>query len=74
MIRIYKKSNIRIGFTLVEMVIVIGIIVILAAALLTNVNDILNTGNRANKAVADASVKMGQNINDSERKLSEYNF
>ena len=29
MIRIYKKSNIRIGFTLVEMVIVIGIIVLL---------------------------------------------
>ena len=74
MIRKYKKSNIRIGFTLVEMVIVIGIIVILAAALLTNVNEILDTGNRANKAVADASDKMGANINDSERKLSEYYF
>ena len=74
MIRIYKKFNSRIGFTLVEMVIVIGIIVILASALLTNVVDILNTGNRANKAVADASDKMGQNINDSERKLSEYGF
>ena len=74
MIRIYKKSNFRIGFTLVEMVIVIGIIVILAAALLTNVNEILDTGNRANKAVADASDKMGANINDSERKLSEYYF
>ena len=56
------------------MVIVIGIIVILAAALLTNVNEILDTGNRANKAVADASDKMGANINDSERKLSEYYF
>ena len=31
MIRIYKKFNSRIGFTLVEMVIVIGIIVILFA-------------------------------------------
>lgn len=74
MIRIYKKFNSKIGFTLVEMVIVIGIIVILASALLTNVVDIMNTGNRANKAVADASDKMGHNINDSEKKLSEYGF
>ena len=43
MIRIYKKSNIRIGFTLVEMVIVIGIIVILAAALLIKWVQILTT-------------------------------
>lgn len=74
MIRIYKKFNSRIGFTLVEMVIVIGIIVILAAALLTNVADIMDTGNRANKAVADASDRIVTNINDSEKKLSEYNF
>ena len=62
------------AFTLLEMVIVVGIIVILAAALLTSVTDILDTGNKADSAVIEGAERIEQNINDSERKLSEYGF
>lgn len=74
MIRISKKHNSKFGFTLVEMVLVIAIIVILATALATNINDVINTGNKAEKAVADASDNLENNINDSERALSAYGF
>ncbi len=67
----YKSKR---AFTLLEMVIVIGIIVILATVLIYNINDIINAADAADQGVADASNQLGQAIDDSERQLSQYHF
>ena len=72
--KINKDCKSKRAFTLVEIVLVVGIIVILASALLLNVTDILNTTKNANNAVADASDELGQRIDDSEKQLSQYHF
>ena len=70
--KLNKKS--KRAFTLLEMVLVVAIIVILAAALIGNVFDILNTGHRADNAVKEGSERLENSINESEQKLSEYGF
>lgn len=72
--KINKDYKSKRAFTLLEMVIVIGIIVILATVLIYNVNDIINTADAADQGVADASDQLGQAIDDSERQLSLYHF
>lgn len=72
--KINKDYKSKRAFTLLEMVIVIGIIVILATVLIYNVNDIINAADAADQGVADASNQLGQAIDDSERQLSQYHF
>lgn len=72
--KINKDYKSKRAFTLLEMVIVIGIIVILASVLIFNINDIMNAANNADDAVADASDKLEERINDSEKLLSQYHF
>ena len=72
--KINKDCNSKRAFTLLEMVIVIGIIVILATVLIYNINDIINAADAADQGVADASNQLGQAIDDSERQLSQYHF
>lgn len=72
--KINKDYRSKRAFTLLEMVIVIAIIVILASVLIFNINDIINATNAADDAVADASDKLAQRIDDSEKQLSQYHF
>ncbi len=72
--KINKDYKSKRAFTLLEMVIVIGIIVILATVLIYNINDIINAADAADQGVADASNQLGQAIDDSERQLSQYHF
>lgn len=72
--KINKDYKSKRAFTLLEMVIVIGIIVILATVLIYNVNEIINAADSADEAVADASDQLGQAIDDSEKQLSQYHF
>lgn len=72
--KINKDYKSKRAFTLLEMVIVIAIIVILASVLIFNINDIMNAANNADDAVADASDKLEERINDSEKLLSQYHF
>lgn len=72
--KINKDYKSKRAFTLLEMVIVIGIIVILATVLIYNINDIINAADAADQGVADASDQLGQAIDDSERQLSQYHF
>lgn len=71
MIRLRKSKK---GFTLVELVMVVAIIVILAAALWLNSSDILQKSKDASEAV-DADVEsMHNSVIDSENKLAGYKF
>ena len=72
--KINKDYKSKRAFTLLERVIVIGIIVILATVLIYNINYIINAADAADQGVADASDQLGQAIDDSERQLSQYHF
>ena len=72
--RIGKRSGLKRAFTLVEMVLVVGIIVILATALFMGVTDLMNTANAADDAVAQGSQKLENNIELSEDQLENYSF
>ena len=52
--RTYKRSNSK-GFTLLEMVLVVAIIVILASSLIFAVSRYINAANKANQDVIDAT-------------------
>lgn len=72
--RISKLSrNIR-GFTLVEMLIVVGIIIILAGAVALGVNDVLNPAKHAKNSVSARKQAESQSIHASENKLRGYGF
>jgi len=62
------------AFTLVEIVLVIGIIVILAATVFMGIIDLMNTASNADNAVASGSIKLEENIRADENKLREYSF
>lgn len=72
--KIAKKNN-KHGFTLLEIVIVIAIIVMLASVLFINAIDIYNRShNRANQVTASAQV-VRTGIDASESKLAnDYHF
>lgn len=72
--KINKDYTSKRAFTLLEMVIVIAIIVILASVLIYNINDIIDAANHANEEVATGSDQLGQNIDASEKLLSQYHF
>ena len=72
--RISKQTrNIR-GFTLVEMLLVVGIIVILAGAVALGVNDVLNPAKKAQSSVRDRKTAQSKEIHSSEQKLAGYGF
>ena len=71
--RTYKRINSK-GFTLLEMVLVIAIIVILASALILGVSRYINAANKANQDVIDASSQIVQGVDDSEAMLAHYGF
>lgn len=72
--RISKQTKSMRGFSLVEMLIVIGIIVILAGALALGVNDVLNPAKKARNSVSNRAIQESQSIHQSEQKLAGYGF
>lgn len=73
MYKISKRHNAK-GFTLVEMILVVAVIIILATALMTGVSDWIDKANAANQAVIDQGAAVEQQINDSENMLANYSF
>ena len=72
--RISKQTKSMRGFSLVEMLIVIGIIIILAGALALGVNDVLNPAKKARNSVSIRAAQESQSIHQSEQKLANYGF
>ena len=72
--RLCKRNNSKYGFTLTEMVIVVGIIIILAAVVGVGVGDIVRTTRKSNDAVNESANSIRTNIHQSELLLSQYNF
>ena len=72
--KICKHSRNLRGFTLVEMLLVVGIIIILAGAVALGVNDMLNPARRAQSNVSIRKSAQSQSIHDSEIKLKGYGF
>ncbi len=72
--RLSKEFSSKRAFTLVEIVLVLGIIVILAAALFMGITDMIQTASDADDAVARGSSQLDRQITDSEQKLADYKF
>ena len=72
--RISKLNRNFRGFTLVEMLIVVGIIIILAGAVALGVGDILNPAKKAQSSVSARKQAEAQSIAASENKLKNYGF
>ncbi len=68
-----QRLNVR-GFTLVEMLIVVGIIIILAGAIALGVNDVLNPAKNARISVSNRVLSESKSISLSEAKLANYGF
>lgn len=72
--RINKRiQNLR-GFTLVEMLLVIGIIIILAGAVALGVSDTLDPARRAQENISAKAVAASQSIAGSELHLKNLGF
>lgn len=70
-----SKTGINLhGFTLVEMLLVIGIIVILAGAVALGVSDVLDPAKRAQNDVKNKAAQQSQSINASEVFLKNMGF
>ncbi len=72
--RVSKLSRNFRGFTLVEMLIVVGIIIILAGAVALGVSDILDPAKHAGSSVSLRKAAESQSIAQSENKLKNYGF
>ena len=72
--RISKLNKNFRGFTLVEMLLVIGIIIILAGAVALGVNDVLNPAKLVQSRVRAAKAEQAASVNQSEAKLRGYGF
>ncbi len=72
--RLSKEYSSKRAFTLVEIVLVLGIIVILAAALFMGISDMIQTASDADDAIARGSSQLDRQITDSEQKLASYKF
>ncbi len=68
-----SKKNFR-GFSLVEMLIVVGIIIILAGAIALGVNDVMNPAKRAQSSVKAEANKVSNSVSLSESVLAGYGF
>lgn len=72
--KISKRFGSKHAFTLVEIVLVIGIIVILAATVFMGITDLMNTASNADSAVTSGSDQLESNIRNKEAELSRYDF
>ena len=72
--RLYKRHSSKEGFSLLEVLIVVAIIVILAGVVGVGVAGLLRTANRSNDAVIDSSASLSEQISNSESVLKNYNF
>ena len=67
------RKNLR-GFTLVEILLVVGIVIILAGAVALGVGDMLDPAKRAQSSVSNQAAAQSQSINDSELHLKNIGF
>ena len=72
--RLYKRHSSKGGFSLLEVLIVVAIIVILAGVVGVGVAGLIRTANRSNEAVEHSSESLNASINQGESSLSKYNF
>ena len=72
--RLYKIHSSKGGFSLLEMIIVIAIIVILAGVVGVGIAGLIRTANRSNDAVKESSESLNASISLGESKLSLYSF
>ena len=71
--RLSKQYNSK-GFTLVEIILVVAIILIIAGSLFTGVTDWINKTAAQNEAVNAQASYVQQQINDSEQQMANYGF
>ena len=69
-----RLSKTKRGFTLLEIIMVIAIIIILASAVAISANDILNNAHAGRDSVSERLVTERAEISASEQKLSQYGF
>lgn len=69
-----RKIKTKRGFTLVEIILVIAIIIILAAALALSVHDILANAHAAKSSISSNVSEKQAGISASESKLASYGF
>jgi prepilin-type N-terminal cleavage/methylation domain-containing protein len=72
--RLYKRHSSKAGFSLLEVLIVVAIIVTLAGVVGVGVAGLLKTANRSNDAVKDSSASLSVQISNSESILKNFNF
>ena len=72
--RLNKRLSSKGGFSLLEMIIVIAIIVILAGVVGVGIAGLIRTANRSNDAVKESSESLNASISMAESKLSMYSF
>jgi type IV pilus assembly protein PilA len=72
--RLNKRLSSKGGFSLLEMIIVVAIIVILAGVVGVGVAGLIRTANNADAAVKASSESLNASINSGESSLSKYSF
>ena len=72
--RLYKNNGSKRAFTLTEMIIVIGIIVLIASVVGVGIADIIKAAKKSDSAVNASASDLKNQINSNEAKLASYNF
>lgn len=72
--RINKKHASKLGFSLVEILIVVAIIVILAGVVGVGVAGLIQTAKNSDSAVKDSSASLSQQVHSGEDSLAAYSF
>ncbi len=72
--RLYKRHSSKGGFSLLEVLIVVAIIVILAGVVGVGVAGLIRTAHKTDQAVKDSSESLNASINQGESSLSIFNF
>jgi prepilin-type N-terminal cleavage/methylation domain-containing protein len=72
--RLYKRHSSKGGFSLLEVLIVVAIIVILAGVVRVGVAGLIRTAHKTDQAVKDSSESLNASINQGESSFSMFNF
>lgn len=72
--RLHKRHSSKGGFSLLEVLIVVAIIVILAGVVGVGVAGLIRTANRTDEAVKQSSESLNASINQGESSLSIFSF